>query len=130
MKQTRAYAALNANSSLVPFTFQYGHPGPNEIQTAIQYCGVCHTVLHQARNEWQGTKYPCVPGHEIVGQVVKAGSKVKKFKEGDLAAVGCMVNSCRECEPCKSGLEQLCERGTVFTYNSDDPKHGGVTMGG
>ena len=100
MSQTKAFAAQNATSPLAPFTFQYRDPDPNEIQIEIQYCGVCHTDLHQARNEWGGTVFPCVPGHEIVGKVVKAGSKVKKFKEGDLAAVGCMVNSCRECESC------------------------------
>ena len=130
MKETKAYAALNASSPLTPFTFQYRDPDPDEIQIAIQYCGVCHTDLHQARNEWKGTLYPCVPGHEIVGRVVKAGAKVKKFKEGDLAAVGCMVNSCRACEFCKTGLEQLCESGPVFTYNSEDLLHKVTTYGG
>src|ERR1035437_9441586 len=130
MRNTKAYAALNATSPLAPFTFQYRDPGPNEIEIKIQYCGICHTDVHQARNEWNGTTYPCVPGHEIVGRVTKAGSRVKKFNEGDLAAVGCMVDSCRECESCKAGEEQLCENGPTFTYNSEDKKHGGMTCGG
>jgi len=130
MRNTKAYAAVNATAPLAPFTFPSRDPGPEEIQIQIQYCGVCHTDVHQARNEWQGTTYPCVPGHEIVGRVAKAGARVKKFKEGDLAAVGCMVDSCRECEPCKAGLEQLCEAGPTWTYNSPDKKHGGTTYGG
>ncbi len=130
MQNTKAYAAFNATSPLAPFTFQSRDPGPDEIQIQIQYCGICHTDVHQARNEWHGTTYPCVPGHEIVGRVVKAGSRVNKFKEGDLAAVGCMVDSCRECESCKAGEEQLCENGPTFTYNSPDKKHGGMTYGG
>ena len=130
MRHTKAYAAINAAAPLAPFTFPSRDPGPEEIQIQIQYCGVCHTDVHQARNEWQGTIYPCVPGHEIVGRVAKAGARVKKFKEGDLAAVGCLVDSCRECEPCKAGLEQLCEAGPTWTYNSPDKKHGGTTYGG
>ena len=130
MRNTKAYAAVSATAPLAPFTFQSRDPGPEEIQIQIQYCGVCHTDVHQARNEWQGTTYPCVPGHEIVGRVAKAGAPVKKFQEGDLAAVGCMVDSCRECDPCKAGLEQLCEAGPTWTYNSPDKKHGGTTYGG
>jgi len=130
MRHTKAYASINGTAPLAPFTFPSRDPGPEEIQIQIQYCGVCHTDVHQARNEWQGTIYPCVPGHEIVGRVAKAGARVKKFKEGDLAAVGCMVDSCRECEPCKAGLEQLCEAGPTWTYNSPDKKHGGTTYGG
>jgi uncharacterized zinc-type alcohol dehydrogenase-like protein len=133
MRSTKAYAAQSATSPLAPFTFEYRDPDPDEIQIAIQYCGVCHSDLHQTRNEWSGafdTIYPCVPGHEIVGRVVKAGSKVKKFKEGDLAAVGCMVNSCRQCDSCKADLEQFCEVATTFTYNSPDKKHNVITHGG
>jgi alcohol dehydrogenase (NADP+) len=130
MRPTKAYAAFDANAPLAPFTFQSRDPGPDEIQIQIRYCGVCHTDLHQARNDWHGTTYPCVPGHEIVGRVTRAGARVKKFKEGDLAAVGCMVDSCRECESCKAGEEQLCENGPTFTYNSPDKKHGGMTYGG
>lgn len=130
MHNTKGYAAMSATTPLVPFSFYHRDPEPEEIEIQIQYCGVCHSDLHQARNEWAGTTFPCVPGHEIVGRVAKAGSKVKKFKEGEPAAVGCMVDSCRECEPCKSGEEQLCDVGTVWTYNSEDKKHGGMTYGG
>ena len=133
MHATKAYAAQSATAPLAPYTFQYRDPDPDEIQIAIQYCGVCHSDLHQTRDEWSGafpTVYPCVPGHEIVGRVVKAGAKVKKFKEGDLAAVGCMVNSCRTCESCQAGFEQYCEVATVFTYNSPDQKHNVITHGG
>jgi uncharacterized zinc-type alcohol dehydrogenase-like protein len=96
----------------------------------ILYCGVCHSDLHQARNEWHNTIYPCVPGHEIVGRVVRTGSEVTKFKEGDLAAVGCMVDSCRTCANCRAGEEQYCEQFPVFTYNGEDKHLGGVTYGG
>jgi uncharacterized zinc-type alcohol dehydrogenase-like protein len=130
MRTTKAYAALSATSPLTPFTFQYRDPGPNEIEIQILYCGICHSDLHQARNEWQNTTYPCVPGHEIVGRVTKAGSRVKKFKVGALAAVGCLVDSCRKCASCKAGEEQFCEAGPVFTYNGEDKKHGVTTYGG
>ena len=130
MSLTKAYATTGATTPLAPFTFTRRTPGAEEIEIQIEYCGVCHTDLHQARNDWQGTVYPCVPGHEIVGRVTKAGARVKKFKEGDLAAVGCMVDSCRECESCKEGLEQFCDQGPTFTYNSENKKHGGITYGG
>ena len=130
MNTTKAYATLGATAPLTPFTFSRRDPGPAEIEISIDYCGICHTDVHQARNEWHGTTYPCVPGHEIVGRVTKVGSAVKKFKEGDLAGVGCMVDSCRECESCRAGEEQLCEQGPTFTYNSPDQKHGGTTYGG
>jgi alcohol dehydrogenase (NADP+) len=103
------------------------------VQIEIVYCGVCHSDLHQVRDEWHAfnpTAYPCVPGHEIVGRVVKAGSAVKKFREGDLAAVGCMVSSCGVCESCREGLEQYCEKTPTYTYNSEDKVLGGVTYGG
>jgi len=129
MRTTKAYAALAATSPLAPFTFQYRDPGAHEIQIEILYCGICHTDVHKARNEWGGTTYPCVPGHEIVGRVTKTGSAVKKFKDGDLAAVGCMVDSCRECASCKAGEEQYCATGATFTYDSPD-KYGGLTRGG
>src|SRR5579871_5756432 len=118
MRNTKAYAAQSATSTLAPFSFNYRDPDPHEIEIEILYCGICHTDIHQVRNEWGGTIYPIVPGHEIVGRVTKAGKSVKKFKEGDLAAVGCMVDSCRECASCKEGDEHLCETGTTFTYNS------------
>jgi alcohol dehydrogenase (NADP+) len=127
---TRAYSARSETSPMAPFTLQRRAPGPRDIQIEILYCGVCHSDLHQARNEWRGTIYPCVPGHEIVGRVVKAGGEVKKFKEGDIAAVGCMVDSCRECPSCQRGYEQYCEKGAVLTYNSEDRHTGEITYGG
>jgi alcohol dehydrogenase (NADP+) len=131
MIKTLGYAAQSATSPLAPFSFERRDPGPNDIQIEILYCGVCHSDLHTVRNEWANTIYPALPGHEIVGRVVKAGNKVKGFKEGDYAAVGCMVDSCRNCESCKAGLEQYCEVGFVGTYNSED-KHmpGKMTYGG
>ena len=103
---------------------------PGDVQIEILYCGVCHSDLHTVRNEWAATLYPCVPGHEIIGRVVKAGRHVKKFREGDIAAVGCMVGSCGTCPNCTEGLEQYCEIGSILTYNSEDPRDGGVTKGG
>lgn len=130
MFEVRAYGAASANSVLKPFSIQRHDPGPSDVQIEILYCGVCHSDLHQARNEWSNTLYPCVPGHEIIGRVVKAGSKVNKFHEGDIAAVGCMVGSCGKCQSCQEGLEQYCENGPIFTYNSEDPREGGITRGG
>jgi len=126
----RAYAAQNARTPLGAFTIQRRAAGPRDVQIDILYCGVCHSDLHQVRNEWQNTVYPCVPGHEIVGRVVKVGREVTKFKEGELAAVGCMVDSCRTCSSCRAGYEQYCEHGPVFTYNSPDTHLGGNTYGG
>ena len=129
MFQTKGYAAHSAREPLKPFSFKRRDPLPDDIQLDILFCGVCHSDLHMARNEWGGTNYPVVPGHEIVGRVAKVGSEVKEFKEGDLAAVGCMVDSCRTCPECEKGLEQYCP-GTVLTYNSTDEHTGGVTYGG
>src|SRR4051812_40239523 len=126
----KAWAAQNADSSLAPFAIQRRHPLPNDVVIDILYCGVCHSDLHQARNEWHNSIYPVVPGHEIVGRVVKTGSAVTKFKEGDFAAVGCMVDSCRTCASCRRGLEQYCEKFPTFTYNGDDKHLGGPTFGG
>jgi alcohol dehydrogenase (NADP+) len=129
----KAYAAHNANSPLAPFSFARRSPRPQDVQIEILYCGICHSDLHQVRNEWQSvmpTTYPIVPGHEIVGRVVKAGSAVKKFKEGDIAAVGCMVDSCRVCANCLAGEEQFCEQFMTLTYNGQDKILGGVTYGG
>jgi uncharacterized zinc-type alcohol dehydrogenase-like protein len=130
MYSTNAYAARAANSPLGPFSFDRREPMPNDIQLDILYCGVCHSDLHTVRDEWGGTTYPCVPGHEIVGRVVKVGRDVKNFREGDLAAVGCMVDSCRTCDDCRADLEQFCYKGVVFTYNSKDEHTGGITYGG
>ena len=130
MYNAKAFAALTQTSPLAPFNFQRRDPGAHDVQIQILYCGVCHSDLHTVRNEWRGTTYPCVPGHEILGSVVKTGAHVKKFKEGDIAAVGCMVDSCRVCGNCKEGLEQFCEKVPVFTYNSPDKISGGMTYGG
>lgn len=125
------YAAQNAKDDLALFTFERRDPGPDDIEIEILYCGVCHSDLHQVRNEWQNTVYPCLPGHEIVGKVTRVGAGVKDFNEGDLAGVGCMVDSCRECEECKQGLEQYCKPGFTATYNSPDKgNEGNPTFGG
>ncbi len=129
----RAYAAQSPTSGLAGITIPRRDPRPQDVQIEILYCGVCHSDLHQVRNEWKEvlpTVYPCVPGHEIVGRVVKVGSAVKKFKEGDVAAVGCMVDSCRKCVNCLAGEEQYCEQLPTFTYNFPDKVLGGVTYGG
>jgi len=129
----KAFAAYSATSAMAPFTLQRRSPRPQDVQIEILCCGVCHSDLHQVRNEWKmvmPTVYPCVPGHEIVGRVVKVGSAVQKFKEGDMAAVGCMVDSCRKCPSCRAGEEQYCENGLTLTYNGEDKILGGVTYGG
>lgn len=123
------YAAKSATTPLGPFKFDRRTPGPRDVQIEIMYCGVCHSDLHQARDEWAGSTFPIVPGHEILGKVVAVGSEVTRFVPGELAAVGCMVQSCRTCSDCKAGLEQFCING-VFTYNSPDPILGGMTYGG
>ena len=130
MFATKGYATHGAPEALKPFSFERRDPGAADVQIEILFCGVCHSDIHIARNEWGGTTYPCVPGHEIVGRVVKVGRDVKKFKEGDRAAVGCMVDSDRVCENCKAGLEQFCDGPATFTYNSPDPHTGGMTYGG
>lgn len=126
----KAYAAQNPTSPLTPFSLHRREPGPQDVRLETLYCGVCHSDLHQARNEWDNTNYPCVPGHEIVGRVVQTGSRAAKFKEGDIAAVGCLVGSCGGCPSCQDGEEQFCEKGPVFTYNGEDKVSGGVTFGG
>lgn len=129
----KAFAAQNSTSGMAPLTIQRREPRAQDVHIEILYCGVCHSDLHQVRNDWKDmlpTVYPCVPGHEIVGRVVKAGSAVRKFKEGDLAAVGCMVDSCRVCANCRAGNEQFCDRMPTFTYNGEDKQLGGVTYGG
>jgi uncharacterized zinc-type alcohol dehydrogenase-like protein len=131
--EARAYAASGAIAGLAPAAIPRRDPRPQDVQLEVLYCGVCHSDLHQVRNEWQSvmpTVYPCVPGHEILGRVVKAGVAVRRFKEDDLAAVGCMVDSCRTCASCRDGEEQFCAGPATFTYNSPDPHLGGVTYGG
>ena len=124
------YAAHSPTTPLAPFAFERRNPLPTDVHLEIRYCGVCHSDLHTVRSEWEGTTYPVIPGHEIVGRVLAVGNKVSGFKPGDLAAVGCMVDSCRRCPECQAGEEQYCQTGTVFTYNSPDPHTGGVTYGG
>jgi len=130
MFTTKAYAGLSATTPLVPYSFERRDPGPLDVQIEILFCGVCHSDIHTVRSEWGPANYPCVPGHEIVGRVTAVGKEVKKFKQGDLAGVGCMVDSCRECSSCKAGFEQFCLEGATFTYNSPDKKSGGFTCGG
>jgi uncharacterized zinc-type alcohol dehydrogenase-like protein len=129
MIKTQGFAALTAKDALAPFQFERREPGPEDVQIDILFCGVCHSDLHTARNEWHNTQYPSVPGHEIVGRVVAVGAQVTGFKVGDLAGVGCMVGSCKHCASCDDGLEQYCENGFTGTYNG--PLFGGEnTYGG
>jgi uncharacterized zinc-type alcohol dehydrogenase-like protein len=130
MPSSRGYAALSAPSFLAPFTFSRRSPGPNDIVVDILYCGVCHSDLHSARNEWNNSLYPMVPGHEIVGRVTAAGSAVTKFSVGQIAGIGVIVDSCRQCIPCRRGEEHYCEQGATLTYNSLDRVDGTITKGG
>ena len=132
MYKAKAYSAASQTSPLAHDTITRRDPTEHDVRIEILFCGICHSDLHQVRNEWSGvmpTVYPCVPGHEIVGRVVKVGSAVTKFKTGDLAAVGCMVDSDGTCPECKAGMEQFCPNKTL-TYNFPDPHLGGVTYGG
>jgi uncharacterized zinc-type alcohol dehydrogenase-like protein len=130
MIRTKAYAAQDARSPLAPWSFERRDPGPKDVQLDILYCGVCHSDLHQVRNEWGSSIYPMVPGHEIVGRVTRVGSQVKKFKSGDLAGIGCLVDSCRHCENCERGLEQYCLNGSSGTYNGYEQDRKTPTYGG
>ena len=132
MYKAKAYSVASATSPFAPTTIERREPTEHDVQIEILFCGICHSDLHQARNEWSGvmpTVYPCVPGHEIVGRVTKVGSAVTKFKAGDLAAVGCLVDSDGTCPECKAGMEQFCPNFTL-TYNFPDKHTGGVTYGG
>ena len=130
MLPTNAYAAFDSKSPLRPFAFDRREPRPNDVLIGIDFCGVCHSDLHQVRDEWSGTKYPLVPGHEIVGRVVRVGASVTKHKVGDRVGVGCFVDSCRECEMCKTGREQFCKKGMTGTYNSTERDGSSPTYGG
>jgi uncharacterized zinc-type alcohol dehydrogenase-like protein len=128
--KTKAYATFSATEALKPFDLQRREPGPNDVLIDIKFCGICHSDIHQARNEWNNSIYPMVPGHEIAGVVSKVGSKVTKFKAGDRVGVGCMVDSCRECTSCKEGLENYCEHKNVLTYNDVELDGKTPTFGG
>ncbi len=130
MIATNAYAAQTPTTPLTPFHFERRDPGANDVQIEILYCGVCHSDIHQVRDEWGGSIYPMVPGHEIVGRVTNVGGNVKKFKVGDLAGVGCFVDSCRTCPNCEAGIEQYCEQGMVGTYNGRERETNLPTYGG
>jgi uncharacterized zinc-type alcohol dehydrogenase-like protein len=127
---TKSFAAQSATTPLAPFNISRRDPTPTDVEIDILYCGVCHSDLHFARNEWGGSVYPIVPGHEILGRVTRVGNKVTKFKAGDIAAVGCLVDSCRTCSCCSKGLEQFCQNGPIFSYNAPDKHMGGMTYGG
>jgi alcohol dehydrogenase (NADP+) len=124
------YAAQTAQTPLAPFNFARRTPGPYDVQIDILFCGVCHSDLHTVRNEWHNTVYPVVPGHEIVGRVTHVGAQVDRFKVGQIAGVGCMVDSCQACPSCAEGLEQYCEVGFTGTYNGEEKLIGGMTYGG
>ncbi|WP_434417886.1 NAD(P)-dependent alcohol dehydrogenase [Nannocystis pusilla] len=130
MLKTSAYAAAHASAPLAPYTIERREPGPHDVLIDILYCGVCHSDLHQARDEWGGAIFPMVPGHEIVGRVSRVGAKVTKLAVGDLAGVGCIVDSCRECEVCRRDLEQFCEKGSAQTYNGTEMDRKTPTYGG
>jgi len=130
MIKVKGYAAISAKADLGPFSFERREPGPRDVQFDILYCGVCHSDVHQARDEWGGSIFPMVPGHEMVGRVTAVGKDVKKFKPGDLAGIGCMVDSCRKCDNCKKGLEQYCLERVIWTYNSFEKDGKTPTYGG
>ncbi|HEI8867492.1 TPA: alcohol dehydrogenase catalytic domain-containing protein, partial [Serratia odorifera] len=124
------YAAKSAQVPLAPFEFTRRDPRPDDVVFEVLYCGVCHSDLHQARNDWGISLYPLVPGHEVIGRVTAVGDQVTRIKLGDIVGVGCMVDSCRQCQPCQQGLEQYCEQGNIQTYNGVDPHDSLPTYGG
>ena len=130
MLKTAAFAAQSARAPLAPFEIERREPGPSEVLIDILYCGVCHSDIHQARGEWGRSRFPMVPGHEIVGRVAQVGSAVDTFRIGDAVGVGCFVDSCRECAKCRAGEEQYCDQGMTSTYNSTERGSGAPTYGG
>lgn len=129
-KDVKAYGADAATADLKPMDIERRKTGDEDVKIDITYCGVCHSDIHTVRNDWKNSTYPVIPGHEIIGRVVEVGSKVSGFKKGDLVGVGCMVDSCQSCSACKDDLEQFCEKGATFTYNSKDKHLSGQTYGG
>lgn len=129
MLHTQGYAAMNAGAALEPFRFDRRTVGSHDVLINIRYCGICHSDIHQARDEWGGSIFPMVPGHEIVGDILQVGADVKKYHVGDNVGVGCFVDSCRTCGSCRDGLEQYCESGMILTYNGLD-QQGAPTYGG
>ncbi|HUL59783.1 MAG TPA: NAD(P)-dependent alcohol dehydrogenase [Anaeromyxobacteraceae bacterium] len=130
MPTVKAYAAPSARAPLAPFDVRRREPGDHDVVIDVAFCGVCHSDIHQVRDEWGGSIFPMVPGHEIAGRVAKVGAKVTRFRPGDLAGVGCMVDSCRACDPCRRDLEQFCERGAAMTYNGTEMDRKTPTYGG
>lgn len=130
MPKVKAYAAASAKSPLGPYTIERRDPGDRDVVIDILFCGVCHSDIHQARDEWGGGLFPMVPGHEIIGRVARVGSRAKRFRPGDMAGVGCMVDSCRDCDPCRHDLEQFCLRGAAYTYNGTEMDRKTSTFGG
>jgi len=130
MREVKGYAAMSANTELGPFSFERREPGPRDVQFDILYCGVCHSDIHQVKDEWGDSIFPMVPGHEIVGRVTMVGADVKKFRTGDIAAIGCMVDSCKTCDNCKKGLEQYCLNQVIWTYNAYEKDGKTPTYGG
>ena len=130
MNDIKAYGATSSTAELEPLDIKRRSLTADDVEIDITYCGVCHSDIHTIRNDWKNSQYPVVPGHEIVGRVTKVGANVSKFKEGDLVGVGCLVDSCQECDSCKENLEQYCENGATFTYNGADKHLGGHTFGG
>jgi uncharacterized zinc-type alcohol dehydrogenase-like protein len=129
MIPTQGYAALSPNAMLTPFSFERRELGPEDVLIEILYCGVCHSDIHQVRDEWGGAQFPMVPGHEIVGRVVRTGPDAKKHNPGDIVGVGCMVDSCQNCEMCYRRMEQYCESSCSFTYNSTvNLQHGLINL--
>jgi len=130
MIHSHGYAAMKAKGALEPFAFDRRDPGPSDVVLQIQYCGVCHSDIHQVNSEWGPSVYPMVPGHEIVGRVTRTGSAAKKFAVGDLAGVGVFVDSCRTCAECAAGQEHFCQSAPIWTYGAPDKHTGGITYGG
>ncbi len=128
--EVKAYGAKDKGADLKEMTIERRDTQPKDVKIKITYCGVCHSDIHTVENDWGNSKYPVVPGHEIVGEVLEVGNEVKNFKKGDIVGVGCMVDSCRDCDPCKKDLEQFCQEGMVGTYNGKDKHLGGHTFGG